>query len=548
VWLGRIPIPLLRDQLRHWQFWALEIQFTGLLALTWTALPPLLRSLGLRRGDLAVPAVASLVALGLAAGVAPRTSRIYYDEQIYQSIGQNLSDLHLAQMCNDGTVEYGRLQCVRSEYNKEPYGYPYLLSVAFRLTGVHESVAFLVNPLIGALAIWVIYLIAFLLTERLAAAEYAAMVAALIPDQIRWAHTTSAEPSAAFMCAGAVLTALAFVRLRSTPALLWMIAASAFAIQFRPECILVLPIVGIIIATFARDELLRPRLWWAVLAGLLLSSIHVGHLLAVRGDAWGTTGARLSTSFLRGNLRTNGWFYLGDPRFPIVYSLLALIAVATWKPRRAILIPILYFGLFGGIFLFFYAGSYNYGADDRYSLMTYAPIAVLAGAGLSRVADTVARQFTWRARSNVRLALGLALVVQFLWYVPFVRAVGEEAWGARADVAFARDAARDLPANSLVLTHNPNMFHVWGRNAAQLSFASTEPYYGGHALAGRYAGGVFLHWNFWCNVPDPQQHGFCAKVLDSLPHTLVREYRERNYRFAMYRLDLGAATKTAADR
>ena len=43
--------------------------------------------------------------------VAPRTNRIYYDEQIYQSIGQNLSDLKLAQMCNDGTVEYGRLQC-----------------------------------------------------------------------------------------------------------------------------------------------------------------------------------------------------------------------------------------------------------------------------------------------------------------------------------------------------------------------------------------------------------------------------------------------------
>ena len=37
--------------------------------------------------------------------VAPRTNRIYYDEQIYQGVGQNLADLRLAQMCNDGTVE-----------------------------------------------------------------------------------------------------------------------------------------------------------------------------------------------------------------------------------------------------------------------------------------------------------------------------------------------------------------------------------------------------------------------------------------------------------
>ena len=48
---------------------------------------------------------------GLTLFVAPRTNRIYYDEQIYQSIGQNLADLRLAQMCNDGSVEYGRLQC-----------------------------------------------------------------------------------------------------------------------------------------------------------------------------------------------------------------------------------------------------------------------------------------------------------------------------------------------------------------------------------------------------------------------------------------------------
>ena len=37
----------------------------------------------------------------------------------------------------------------------------------------------------------------------------------------------------------------------------------------------------------------------------------------------------------------------------------------------------------------FYAGSYNYGADVRYSLMTYPPIAVLAGLGAARLVRLV---------------------------------------------------------------------------------------------------------------------------------------------------------------
>ena len=64
--------------------------------------------------------------------MAPRTNRIFYDEQIYQNIGQNLADLRRAQMCNDGTIEDGRLRCSSGEYNKQPYAYPHLLSLVYR--------------------------------------------------------------------------------------------------------------------------------------------------------------------------------------------------------------------------------------------------------------------------------------------------------------------------------------------------------------------------------------------------------------------------------
>ena len=97
-------------------------------------------------------------------------------------------------------------------------------------------------------------------------------------------------------------------------------------------------------------------------------------------------------------------------------------------------------------------------------------------------------------------------------------------------------SARTLPANAVVLTHNPGMFQLWGVNAAQLSIATTDPAYVDETLPRRYAGGVYLHWNFWCNVSDPIQRGFCDRALASFPAEMIRERRTRDYRFAFYRV------------
>jgi hypothetical protein len=541
-WLARTPEGILRNQLMRWQFWALELQFIVLLALSWTNLPAFVRSIGVSGRDFVLPAAAATLAFVLVTRVAPQTSRIYYDEQIYQSIGQNLSDLKLAQMCNDGNVEYGTLQCSRGEYNKEPYGYPYLLSIAYRLGGVRDGTAFALNTIMPALVVLVVFLSTTALTGNRRAGNYAGLVAALIPEQLRWSHTAAAEPSAALACAFAVMTALAFVRMRSTASLLWMVSASVFALQFRAECLLLVPVVALVVLLEAPSEFARHRLWWGGLLGLMLGAAHIGHLIAVRNEGWGTPGPRLSSIFVANNIRTNGWFYLDDPRFPVVFSLLAIGALATWGTSRKILIPLVHFLLFWGIFLFFYAGSYNYGADDRFSLMTYAPLAMMAGVGASRLVELVAERSNFSPAPE-RLAM-VALCAQFLWYMPFVRTVGEEAWGARADLDFARQAVKNLPQNSIVLTQNPNMFHIWGQSAAQASIATTEPGYAMNILAPRYAGGVFFHWNFWCNVADPVQQSFCTQLLAGFPHTLVREYRERDYRYAIYRLDLSLPSST----
>jgi branched-subunit amino acid transport protein len=261
------------------------------------------------------------------------------------------------------------------------------------------------------------------------------------------------------------------------------------------------------------------------------------HFLAVRNEPWGATTTRMSWQYLVTNAPVNLRFYFADPRFPALMGIAALVGAMARTRIKQRLVVLAYLLAFWTIYALFYAGSYNYGADVRYSLMTYIPVAVLAGLGIERIATGIRSRAVPAASNRTLLAGVLALLlIQFSWYLPLVRETGEEAWGARADVEYAKEFAAALPKDSFVLTHNPSMFFVWGLNAGQLSIASTEPDYVERVLLPRYAGGVYVHWNFWCNVSDPVQVEFCQKTLAIFPHDLVNQRTLRDYRFALYRL------------
>jgi hypothetical protein len=307
--------------------------------------------------------------------------------------------------------------------------------------------------------------------------------------------------------------------------------AAAYALQFRPESFLIVPVIGLVLWRCAtRDELSRGRLWAVGLLALALLAVHVGHMVAVRNEGWGTNDARMSFGYVLSNLKVNGRFYLGDERFPLIFTFLAAAGLAGRRFRAERLVFAVYFVLFFGVYLLFYAGSYNYGADVRYSLMTYPPLAVLGGLGASNVVAWVEHRMPGVRATGVVMA---GLLFQFLWYTPVVRATTEEAWAARADVRFAGSLVPELRGNAYVLTHNPGMFQMWGVNAGQMSLIVNNPMQL-HFLATRYDR-VYLHWNYWCNVQDPVQQAFCRKALDGKAVEIVREYRERDHRYALYR-------------
>jgi hypothetical protein len=79
------------------------------------------------------------------------------------------------------------------------------------------------------------------------------------------------------------------------------------------------------------------------------------------------------------------------------------------------------------------------------------------------------------------------------------------------------------------------MFHVLGVNAGQMSLVFNNPSYVDY-LGLRFSGGVYLHWNFWCNVPVPEQQALCRLIGEQRQMVPVHEYKERDQYFAIYRI------------
>jgi hypothetical protein len=485
--------------------------------------------------------------ISLAMFAAPREHRIYYDEDIYMNAGQNIACLHQTGMCNDGDFHYGQYACNRLEYNKDPNGWPYLMSLVMRVFGFSHISCFILNNIVFGFSIVVVFFIGRHLFGDPRIGLFSALIFALIPEAIRWSNTTAAEPSSALFVGMALLFVVWFLRTPSNDLLFLSAVTLPLAFQFRPESVLAVIPVMVSVLALNPKVVNEKRTWLALLLVLVLSLPHLVHLAAVRGASWGApSGLKFSMSFFVPNLRTNSFFYIENKGFPILSTILFVCGLGVPLAKnvyekskdhglsrlmlreKAVLIS--WFLVFWGIFLFFYAGSYRYGADVRFSLLSFMPVSLFAGFGCFAISRWVGRKLPY-----AHAVMAGAIIFAFISFLPDLRAVGQEAWGARADHHFAEKMAESLPPDSIVLTHNPSMFLLWGVSAAQASFALNEPGFVEHIFK-RYTGGVYFHYNFWCNVDDPSQKTFCGNMLAAYDYEEFMSFKEQHYRYVLYKL------------
>jgi hypothetical protein len=479
--------------------------------------------------------VLAVAGFGMARYVAPRTYRIFYDEQIYMNIGQSMAYARSATSCDDGRAEYGEYEIVAGQFNKQPNGYPYLVSLVFRLFGVSEWAGMNLNNVLFAFSILLVFAVGYLLFDDWRAGLLAAVVHAFTPKTIVWSNTAAAEPSTMTFALVAVGAVVLHARLRTTASLLLAVTALAFGVQFRLESLFLLPLSFLLLLVMAPGELKKARTYWAGAAVFALLIPHLAQLWVVRGEPWGADSAatRFGVEFLRLTVSTNVGYLVANRYYPVLFTLLAAFSLGTrgMHSRKAVVGA--WFLVTFGVFLFFYAGSFEYGNDDRFALISAAPLALLAGYGASRLVHGLSR-FGANPGAAAALVAGV-LFAAFTQVMPTVRAVNEEAWEAREDVDNARDFAAMVPVDSLILTHNPNMFLLWGKNAAQLYFAEADRDRMLWYLE-RFSGGVYFHYNYWCNVTDEHLDSLCDMIGQWFECEVLADRSLRGYRYALIRL------------
>jgi hypothetical protein len=219
--------------------------------------------------------------------------------------------------------------------------------------------------------------------------------------------------------------------------------------------------------------------------------------------------------------------------FPLLFSILGFIGLFSYKVREKFkdkLVLLVWFLIFWGIFLVFYAGSYRFGQDVRFSILSYVPISIFIGIGTSSVVNFLEHKI-----KPIKGILIFLIIFNFTWFLPFIKAEGEEAWAARMDHKYTVEFAGLLPLNSIVFTHNPNIFLLNKKSAIQSSRETYRPYTVERYLE-IFKGGVYVHYNYWSNVDDPRQRGFTENILNRYNYKTIKEYYYRDYKYGLYEI------------
>lgn len=528
----------LRQALARWTVVAQSFAWIFLLcsgALSFPLIKSVFLSISPKgRRALAALAVGSLLAVWL---IPPRTNRIYFDEHIYENIGQTIAVTGEAWMCNEGEAEYGNYKPFAKEYNKQPNGLPFYLSLFYDVFGISEWSAHLADNVALLIGVMAVFFAGYLLFSSEIAGLFAGLLYLLTPMNLIWSATVAVEPAAAAFSALAIAATALYVREPSaSTATLWG-SATGLSLFYRPESICIIAPALLIVLLYRRREIFEPRFFGGLAVLAICTVIELLHLYAVRNEGWGTTGERFSWNAFYENFLVNVPYLYYNERYPVFFTVLALIGSLSIAPWRALLPLWLWFGYSFGVFLFFYAGSFNYGADVRFSMISAAPLSLLGGFGAS-VVLTLLGKFGRIKESGFSLTPFVAGAIFLAWipFLPLIRMIGMEAADARIDVDAMRDFAKELPNESVVLSHTPTAWLMLGRNSLQSSNAMYNKPHVDDDLFRRYTGGVFFHFGAWCNYDNPTQQQFCTKILQSYYLKTVDERRYGNKRYILYQM------------
>ncbi len=465
----------------------------------------------------------------------PKEHRIYYDEDIYLNGANNIANQGLACLCDYGVPG----ECYDCIDNKQPMGMQTFNAIFIFLFGNSELFIFIIDIIVASLAIPAIFLLTRKLTNSNAAGLLSALFLSLVPDHILWSATLSQD---AFFPTFFIFTAFLFLIFsnESFKEVLLAFLFAAFTIQIRTEGLLILPILGIFLLLKKPMNLLKDkRIFFASLVLVLLITPTIMHIMANSNDSWGAgEGGKFASEYFIENVSENSKYFFEINRFPILFTLFFAIGIAfLLKDNWRSALPLLsWFFAFFILYGFFYAGSFNYGMDVRFSLTMIPAFIILSSYGALKIWELIDNKIKRKNFRKYAMVLCLAFILIFtsINHLNQVTSFGPKANDARVVHEFAKEFAQNTSEDCMFISQVSSMFLNFNRASVQ-----THRFLWGEErqeIMDNFEC-IYFYWGYWCASTDEHRDQQCLPLLDELNWEYISQAQELDKTFVFYKLN-----------
>lgn len=399
--------------------------------------------------------------------------QVYYDEVTFIETAENYyaNGLNMQNYFNTNRNRF--LICST--------GWPYLVSLAFRFTGVNIRAAFAMSALLSVLTVILVFWTGTLLFKNENAGLWSASIFSVYPVFLRLSTSSAMGTSSVFFVFLTLLCFILYFRNREFPLLYLSFCSLAYTVNIRQEAFLtLLPLLLLFFFLFhpdIKEELKKPHIYVCLLLVFVLSIPPA--LASLYGISTGFYYFYESPDkiqqHINHNLLYNFSYWIANRIQPLSITLLGLFSFLWFFPgdRKLCL-------YFAGWFAFLYVFYTINPSCDFSGLITLdswrnvfhllVPVIMYAGLGPVLILEYFRENYP-RARTAVLILLILSVL---LIPVRFSRFIDQKTLYARENI-FIRHFSRQVPSNSRIILDGGIKSSLWPSYSSLYSYTSRIP-------------------------------------------------------------------------
>ncbi len=539
-------------------------------------------------------ALAVLVLFFLIFSIAflPKTTLMFIDETIYDSIGIGILHTGNTVMCLYGAPYVQR--CFSTELGFDPGGWPFIISIAFGIFGGGEGTSHGLGLFLGAATIVLVFFAANVISGRKEIGLVSAAVFSFIPQIYIWANTL-ANPNLAFTSVAtfAIILFVVFLKRPRKSVLAALLSSIALGAYIRVEGLLLIPVFllgylvfgdgglrktvsngvsvaikrilddrGIVLLGFAFLALLEPLLYVMIATTTELKANAAFYLYQnapIFSRMYVLPNLSANLSFLTGMLQDYPIIFLPNVILFAVIGCGALLFGHQKSERRGILAFLLCFlSVYFVFYLFYFSGSVLVGASVRYLLILYPALSILSAFGIvwlgNLLLGVLGRGYQNSTKITRYIVYGSLVFVFFI--VPFASVSHALIHPTYSHFGFPLNNSTQnlspspytisytinslnfiqknylqVPSRCLVISEIPSIWFMLNRSATlpQKTDVFTNLSYRNYSC-------YYLDYGFWCTV-SPMNRTICKYYTENYKLKIVAtESTGRASNFSIYKI------------